>query len=509
MNAIFSRFKTAKSTCQGWYRKSAQRLYELLLKPNSTSEDDKRGERILTFILFFIILITIFFEIVLIIKRIKLGSLYDGVPLPFFTGILFVYLFLYFITRKGYYKIAGYIFITAFFCGALFASITWGASLPMGLLAYGLIVTMASIIIGSRFGFIVAIIACLSIIGIGIKEHNAKIVPEWKQETIEVRDVFGYGIMIGLTALLSRLSNKEMEKSLARARISEKALQEERDNLEILVEERTKALRESERERMRELYRFAEFGKLSSGIFHDLLNPLTAVSLSVSQLENSQPGQENSREAVDSIKVAVDATRRMEQFMQAVRKQIKSDGVSENFTLNEEIEDSIELLKFKARKTKVEISFSANEEISYFGNPFKFNQIITNLISNAIDSYSDADFQTSNKHNFQTVLISLSKDNTNIFIHVSDNGAGIDSEKINKVFDPFFSTKDEGLGIGLSTIKGIVEECFNGKIICESQIGIGTKFIVKLPTLNKEERADDKQRPEKNSTGNQERLELS
>lgn len=504
MSSLFLKYKKLKSTCQGWYRKGAQYLYELLFKPSSKDEDDRRGERILTFILFFIILISIFFEIVIIIRKIKLGILYDGIPIPFFSLILLVYLILFFLTRKGYYKISGYIFIATFFAGALYGSFSWGASLPMGLLAYVLIVTMASIVISSRFGFIVAIFSCVAIITTGIHEHNIGLNPEWKQGVIEKRDVFGYGIMIGLTALLSRLSNKEMEKSLVRARTSEQELKHERDNLEIIVEERTRALRESERERIQELSRFAEFGKISSGIFHDLLNPLTAISLSVSEISDPKNQDQNSTNIKESVQTALNATKRMEQLMLAVRKQIKSDESKNLFSINKEITESIELMKYKARKSGVEIVFSADKEFYIFGNSLKFNQVITNLISNAIDSFHNQKILKSSEGKIVNIFLKSRLEKIDLI--VSDNGFGIKPEIKDKIFNSFFTTKENstGLGLGLSIIKSIVEEHFGGKIKFESSENVGTTFVVSF--INN----DSRDKPEKqNKPSDQERLEVS
>ena len=373
------------TACQTRYIKSAHYFYLRFLKPKSQLEDSKRSEGILTVILFITLVILSFFEVAIILLNI-FSENYSGISLLVFSSIYLLFVILYVATRRGYYLISGYCFIFLILASSIYGSYMWGASLPMGLLSYGLVVTIASIVINSRFGFFIAIIACSSIVITGLHEHSSQILPEWKQGVIEKRDVIGYGIMIGLTALLSRLSNKEMEKSLQRARASEQALKEERDNLEITVQERTKELRESERERMRELYRFAEFGKLSGGIFHDLLNPLTAVSLSVAKLSSDPTMTKESEEVAATLKTAVSATKRMEQFMATVKKQIQTNDMRGVFSLNQEIEDAIDLIKHKATKANTAIVFQAEKTFSSYGNPLKFNQAITNLIVNAIDA---------------------------------------------------------------------------------------------------------------------------
>ncbi len=495
------RTKRIINACQAWYKKSTHYFYSRFLEPRSLREDDKRRERILTLILFVILLMTIAFEVGLIIQHFTLGENYRGVPVPIFTIFLAVYTGLYIATRKGYYVIASYIFITIFFAGAFYSSYMWGASMPMGLLAYGLIVTMASIVVSSRFGFIVAVVACAVIIVIGLREHAATTLPDWKLHAIKTSDVIGYSVMIGITALLSRLSNREMEKSLHRARTSELALKEERDNLETLVETRTKALRELERERMRELYRFAEFGKLSGGIFHDLLNPLTAVSLSVSKLSAVDTLLGNKDEVAKSIQTAVQATKRMEQFMGSIRKQIKSEDIRRHFLLNEEINDAIAIMAYKAGTMGVTINFETEEKISFSGNPLKFNQVITNLIANAIDAYDKDTGNTEERINGKRmVFIKLDSNEEYITCSVTDHGRGMSEETKNKIFTPFFTTKEKGLGLGLSTTKDIIEEHFGGTLICQSEIDEGTCFTITLPNRHDEPQTK-KENTEEHTTG--------
>lgn len=472
--------------------KSAHYFYIRFLKPKSINEDEKRSEGILTLLLFIALIINAFFEIVLIFLHLTVKN-YTGIPLIVFSLIFAFFIILFIATRKGYYLLAGYCFVFLILASTIYGSYMWGASLPMGLLSYGLVVTIASIVINSRFGFIIAIIACSSIVVTGLHEHSSQIIPEWKLAAIEKRDVISYGIMIGLTALLSRLSNKEMEKSLKRARTSEQALKEERDNLEITVQERTKALRESERERMRELYRFAEFGKLSGGIFHDLLNPLTAVSLSVEKLSADSSIQTSSEDAARSLKTAVSATKKMEQFMATVKKQIQSNDMRGAFSLNEEIEDAIELIKHKATKANTSIVFDSTASHQTYGNPLKFNQVITNLLINAIDAGATE------------IIVSLSASpqlENKIVCIIKDNGSGMPPEISKNIFTPFYTTKEKGIGLGLSTTKDIVEEHFSGSIDCQSFTGkqsdSGTSFTIILsshdfnpPSVNRIEETEN------------------
>jgi C4-dicarboxylate-specific signal transduction histidine kinase len=118
----------------------------------------------------------------------------------------------------------------------------------------------------------------------------------------------------------------------------------------------------------------------------------------------------------------------------------------------------MEILNYKALKLQVFISFYASKNISIYGDAIKFSQIITNLISNAIDSYEEIV-----GNNKKEIDINLAKDEKNITLIVKDYGCGILKEIEEKIFEPFFTTKDisRGSGIGLSSTKHIIKHEIN------------------------------------------------
>ena len=92
-------------------------------------------------------------------------------------------------------------------------------------------------------------------------------------------------VILEIIVLVSWLSNKEIEKALKRAKRSEIALKKERDGLEIEVERRTEELKKAQLEKLTIFYRFSNYGRIAAGLFHDIANPLTQVSLSLSRIE--------------------------------------------------------------------------------------------------------------------------------------------------------------------------------------------------------------------------------
>lgn len=103
-------------------------------------------------------------------------------------------------------------------------------------------------------------------------------------------------------------------------------------------------------------------------------------------------------------------------------------------------------------------------------------RIITNLVKNAIQAISD-------QQEIKSISVSVTKSKDNVLIVVKDNGIGIKEEDLNRIFEPKFTTKNSGMGLGLSIIKNIIEN-YKGNITFETQYGQGTIFRVSLPILN-------------------------
>ncbi len=330
-----------------------------------------------------------------------------------------------------------------------------------------------------------ALIAALSVLGI----HEVKSLGTlpWKYQVVNVHDILIYSAIILFISALSWLSNREIEKSLRRARTSEKSLALERDSLEIKVIERTEALRAAQEQRVAELSRTAEFGKISQGLFHDLMTPLTSVALHMETLrETNIPEIHNSRAYLEK---ALRASERMGAFMHNIRRSIEShspfdtDSVEKNkiIDLNHELSAAIDLLGYKARHSCVNIHSNIPQKVMYTGNPLHFLQIFLNLLSNGIDALEKT---TGNKKITVTILsIENEKHEPLIKITVADNGAGIPKENRDTIFNDFYSTKStgQGLGIGLSTVRKIITDKLGGSITVGSSADGGAEFTIFFP----------------------------
>jgi len=235
------------------------------------------------------------------------------------------------------------------------------------------------------------------------------------------------------------------------------------------------------------LYRLAEFGRISAGIFHDLINPLTIVSLNLEQLNKLRPNQNIHKnefyEINKYLSQAIMATKKMEDLIICIKRCLNQADVKSFFVLENEIVSAIKILNYQAIKNNIKIIFKnkiSTEE--YYGNPTKFNQIIYNLLSNAIQSCSQQKLKERRK-----IRISLTKEDKKIIIKVSDCGPGIKKEHLNKIFLPFFSTKNS-CGLGLYITKCLTEKDFLGEIKINSQINKKTVFSIIIPKINQDKK---------------------
>jgi signal transduction histidine kinase len=470
-----------RNTSSGYalLRKGIHFAYVNFFRPKSLEEDNKRREFILNIILLASILLSFILTTFATYYFFTLED-YDGVPLPLVYGITLFFIALYVMSRKGLFILSSYILIGVYLLNISYAAYQWGPNLPMALLGYAMLIIIASVLISTRFAFILTISISALLILLGYLQVNGITSPstEWRGERLKIDDTIEYAVILLVIMTLSWLSNREIERSLARARKSEAALKEQRDLLELTVEARTRELQQAQAEKISQLYRFAEFGRMASGLFHDLMNPMTAVTLYLEQLNKVNVPDMKSTQL--SLHKAFEATQRMEQFAKAMRKQLQRQEIHELFSLNEAARQAVQLLTHKADQMKVQINIHGPADITLYDNPLKFHQILVNLISNAIDAYYHVPSDAGRK---REVLISLLEAPNDITVIVQDWGAGIAQPTLGKIFDPFFTTKeaDKGMGIGLSTTKDIIEKNLGGSITVQSQEGEGTTFRVTIP----------------------------
>lgn len=448
-----------------------QRPYQWLLEPKAPDEDARRKELILNVLLVSIVSLTAFLSIFTTIQSLIQGAVYNGVS-PLVLGIMtLVFGVFLFASRMGWYKSVAYVFIGIFFLLTTWPAAKWGVGLPQVVLTYSLVVVMTGVLISSRTAFYMAALI-LGVLLLLLHLEETRVITfnlGWMDEPAKYTDVIVYGVMFAIIAVVSWLSNREIDHSLRRARQSEKELLEERNSLERKVRQRTKALEKAHVEKVLDLQRFAEFGKLSSTLLHELANPLTSVSLDLQQLEGKNP------KLIARVREGIE---HMEQYVEAARRQLRNQSEIKIFDLADEIQRVAGFLGAKARAQQVMINLDLVEGVNLKGDSIRFDHIISNLLTNAIDAY---DGMPSDPQ--KVVTIKMVHKGKTVEIIVEDHGRGITPEQLPHLFEPFYTTKEtiRGTGIGLTITKQAVEEAFSGTIHASHNKRQGTKFVVRLP----------------------------
>lgn len=300
-------------------------------------------------------------------------------------------------------------------------------------------------------------------------------------------DMVMYVLLIALIICILWLSNRHIRSSHSRMDASDKFIDSERASFERRISERTTALMRAEEQRLIELQRNAEFGKLSQGLFHDLISPLSAVSLYAQELSAHTQYSEKTKEA---IRVVTESSRRMNSYMESVKRSLSSDagqastGYRVEAELHKEISIVTDILGYKARMAGVEIVVNQpTEKILLPIHPVRLHQLLINLVSNAIDAciaQTAASGETPGKDREHKVTISALKNGSHIELSVADTGCGISAEHQARLFKDQFTTKNGGSGIGLMTIKSVVNGDLGGTIEVKSKEGKGAEFVVRI-----------------------------
>ncbi|MEM1169919.1 MAG: HAMP domain-containing sensor histidine kinase [Cyanobacteria bacterium P01_H01_bin.35] len=239
--------------------------------------------------------------------------------------------------------------------------------------------------------------------------------------------------------------------------------------------------------------KMASLGSLTAGIAHEINTPLGIGVSAASLLEEKtqvlsevfyngkmkRSDLDNYLDvATQSNKMLLSNLKRAAELIQSFKQVAidRSNEESRTFNLKEYLEDILIQLSPKIKGTKHKIEIQGSEDVIITSYPGAFSQIITNLVINSLlHGYEPEDSGL--------IVISFHQDNNSLILEYVDDGKGIEPENLQKIFDPFFTTKRNqgGSGLGLHILFNIVNQKLSGTIECESKLGLGTKFIIKIP----------------------------
>ena len=301
----------------------------------------------------------------------------------------------------------------------------------------------------------------------------------WREAIVETVVIVGVGLFV-----VSRLISDMTER-----RRAEEALKEYSERLEEMVEERTKALRDAQEQLIRR-EKLSVLGQLAGGVGHELRNPLGVISNAVYFLQMTlADADEATREYLGIISSEVRGAEKIVSGLLDFSRTRLPD--------REEIAVSnlvSQVLERQPPPENVEVTTQTPSDLPpVFVDPRQIGQVLGNLVTNAYQAMPDGgrlmisvleDEGTGRRGDKETRRQGDSlpvSSSPCLRVSISDTGCGISEENLEKIFEPLFTTKARGIGLGLAVSKNLVE-ANGGSIEMESEMGKGSTFTVKLPS---------------------------
>jgi signal transduction histidine kinase/HAMP domain-containing protein len=297
------------------------------------------------------------------------------------------------------------------------------------------------------------------------------------------------------------ISNKELEKDIVKLELMDSKLTQLNRDLEKKVEEKTYELKklndnlekeikeEVEQNRQKDNMLFqqskmASMGEMIENIAHQWRQPLSLISTSASGIrlnkEYNTLTDELLNEAVENI---MNSTNFLSNTIDDFRDFYKVDKIKEKFNIKDVLDKTLKLTssRFTNRAIKV---IKECEDVEILGFENELVQVFINLLNNARDVLEELPYEE------RYIFVTIKKIENEAYISLKDNANGIEESILEKIFDPYFTTKgsDKGTGIGLFMSKEIIEKHFHGKIIAQNETFTynkkeykGANFIITIP----------------------------
>jgi signal transduction histidine kinase len=378
------------------------------------------------------------------------------------------------LSRRISYYAAAYILVGFYALLAVGSVVAWGISTPFGILLLGLLIVLASTMLSSRHALYAGGIAAATVVLVQLGNQAGWIASHVPGPAVksELGDAIGQAVVFAMLATISWLFGREMERSLVRAETAEEELAQDKATLEVRVAKRTEQLRNAQLEEMRQLYRFAEVGQLSTALLHDLANHLMVLTLEINSIQSKKQAEHLAR--------CREAVARLNTILEEVRDRLSKGPVKQSYNLVAVIDSVVAFSAYRAKAAGVQITWDPpgkRQDFRFYGDIVKCSQVVAILVSNAIDAYA---YTSATNQQPAEVQIRLESTANYARIFVTDWGVGIPPRNRRKLFKPDFSTKKHGMGIGLYLAKQMVTNEFSGRVAL-APASDRTEFSVTLP----------------------------
>jgi len=415
---------------------------------SETSEtlENTARERVLVILLRGTIIITSLFVLLILVSMFGAGNMYIWPrALAGCFGLLYVVIALW-LLRRGWQQAAAAMLVLFYGVTANTAAAVWGIGTPFALLMMVIAIPLAGFLLRARYaGYAAAIQITVLIV---LQQVSS---PE---DHVSLGEAAGFSLLFAVLGLVTWLFGGQIEASLRRAWRAEHELQQEKDQLEIRLRERTESLRTLQLQEMKQLYRFAELGQMSTALLHDLANRLTVLTLDIEAL-----GGHGRTEAVERAKQSIS---HLDELVGQVSAQLHEQRPKEQFSVAKSIEQVLtDIRAWRSSGVHIVVEQQGDvDQLRLIGDATRFGQVLTIVLGNAVDAA-----KASGSH--AEVTIELRGDAKQVEVFVKDSGPGIPTAARRKLFTPFYTTKTEGMGIGLFIARQMIETHFHGTVTLE------------------------------------------
>lgn len=214
-------------------------------------------------------------------------------------------------------------------------------------------------------------------------------------------------------------------------------------------------------------------GEMAGGMAHDINNPASAINMSIDILYGTND-EKSKKEILDNMKECV---KRILTIVSSVRDQFRNIGNTkkETFDLKSVLKNIEIVIHNQLVKYKCSLNVDYNKDFKIFGEKNKLNQVLSNIIMNAILAYKENNIINGK------IDVEISQDDVYNVIAIKDSAGGISDKIKDSLFSKIITTRGtQGTGLGLYLAKSIIEDEFRGKIYFETETGVGTTFYIKL-----------------------------
>lgn len=223
--------------------------------------------------------------------------------------------------------------------------------------------------------------------------------------------------------------------------------------------------------------KLAVMGRITAGITHEIRNPLLPIRNASEYLLNKFKDEEDNKDVITLLNIIREESERLNRFLGQLsnlsKDNIKTGGLC-NF--NTVLDNLIILLRYNIKINNINLKINIDDnKIILACSEDNLRQVLLNLILNAVDAFDNESYDDNKEIN-----IDGSTDDDAFILVVEDTGRGISSKDLTNIFDPFYTTKDDGTGLGLPLSLSIINS-IGGSLSVSSSEGFGTKIIIRIP----------------------------